>query len=87
MSSTVAAAGRGKVLLKIAWITVATVYGGHKLVQYVSPTEEELLAVRIVRITISLFKCALNRDFLKIGESITWRESPRETINERKGMT
>lgn len=32
-------------LLKIALITVVTVYGGHKLVQYVSPTEEELLKV------------------------------------------
>lgn len=30
-------------LAKIGLITVSTVYGGHKLVQYVSPTEEELL--------------------------------------------
>ena len=33
-------------LAKIAAITVGTVYGGHLLVQYVTPTEEELLAVR-----------------------------------------
>ena len=34
-----------QVLLKIGFITVGTVYGGHKLVQFVSPTKEELLKV------------------------------------------
>lgn len=34
-----------KMLLKISLITVGTVYGGHKLVQFVSPTKEELLEV------------------------------------------
>lgn len=32
-------------LMKIGVITVFTVYGGHKLVQFVSPTKEELLQV------------------------------------------
>jgi hypothetical protein len=32
-------------LAKIIAITVGAVYGGHLLVQYVTPTEEELLAV------------------------------------------
>lgn len=38
---------RGKhfMLAKIIAITVCTVYGGHRLVKYVTPTEEELLAV------------------------------------------
>lgn len=34
-------------LAKIVAITVGTVYGGHILVKYVTPTEEELLAVRV----------------------------------------
>ncbi len=34
-----------KMLIKIALITVGTVYGGHKLVQFVSPSEEDLLKV------------------------------------------
>lgn len=32
-------------LAKIGMVTFLTVYGGHKLVQFVSPTEEELLQV------------------------------------------
>lgn len=35
------------ILIKIGLITFITVYGGHKLVQFVSPTEEELLKVMI----------------------------------------
>ena len=33
------------ILMKIAIITMGTVYGGNKLVQFVSPSEEELLEV------------------------------------------
>lgn len=38
---------KSKMLIKIALITVSTVYGGHKLVRFVSPTKEELLEVFI----------------------------------------
>ena len=31
--------------MKIVFVSIGTVYGGHKLVQYVSPTEEDLLKV------------------------------------------
>lgn len=34
-----------QILIKIGLISVGTVYGGHKLVQFVSPTEEQLLKV------------------------------------------
>lgn len=33
------------ILMKIGTITFLTVYGGHKLVQFVTPTKEELLQV------------------------------------------
>lgn len=36
---------KSKILIKLVVISVGTVYGGYKLVQCVSPNEEELLKV------------------------------------------
>ena len=36
---------KSKILIKIIIISIGTVYGGYKLVQYVSPSEAELLKV------------------------------------------
>lgn len=60
-------------LAKIIAITVGTVYGGHKLVQYVTPTEEELLAVRQMQretITTYTYLFFYVRDF-------RWKEGTR----------
>lgn len=38
-----------KKLAQILGLTVGITYGGHLLVKYLSPTEDELLAVRIKR--------------------------------------
>ena len=45
---------KSQVLVKIGVITIGTVYGGHKLVQFVSPTEEELLKVGIRKFILYL---------------------------------
>lgn len=52
--------------MKITFLTVGLVYGGHKLVQFVSPTKEELLKV------FQHSQCFLifYRDFLKSVEII-----------------
>lgn len=52
---------KSRLLIKIGLITVGTVYGGHKLVQFVSPTEEELLKVLIM---FSPIQCIINNMFL-----------------------
>lgn len=51
---------KSRLLIKIGLITVGTVYGGHKLVQFVSPTEEELLKVLIM---FSPMQCIINNMF------------------------
>lgn len=50
------------ILMKIGVITVFTVYGGHKLVQFVSPTKEELLQV-LHNESHTYLLLYLNRDF------------------------
>jgi hypothetical protein len=51
-------------LMKIGAITVFTVYGGHRLVQFVSPTKEELLEV-IQKVSQSYLILYLKRNFQK----------------------
>jgi heme O synthase-like polyprenyltransferase len=36
------------IILKLISISAGIVYGGHKLVQFVTPTEEELLKVKLL---------------------------------------
>lgn len=60
-----------KMLIKIALITVGTVYGGHKLVQFVSPSEEDILKVfKFVFLNELNYLTFLFRDFLKSEEII-----------------
>ena len=57
------------ILMKIGAITILTVYGGHKLVQFVSPTKEELLQV-LQKAFCSYLLFYLKRNFQKNEETI-----------------
>jgi len=57
------------ILMKIGAITVLTVYGGHKLVQFVSPTKEELLQV-LQKAFHDYLLFYLKRNFQKNEETI-----------------
>lgn len=50
------------IILKLISISAGIVYGGHKLVQFVTPTEEELLKVKLLQ-NGPLIK--MNRNFLQ----------------------
>lgn len=57
------------ILMKISAITVLTVYGGHKLIQFVSPTKEELLQV-LQKVSMNHLLLYLKRNFQKNEETI-----------------
>lgn len=72
-----------KIWVKIGVITAGTVYGGHKLVQYVTPTEEELL--KAIHNYFQLIKNnILFRGFLKSAEIVICFEWRDKTNNSKK---